>query len=44
VCSEVVLPRDATNSDRPHLAEASLEDIDRYFGAVVPLAVPVERR
>jgi hypothetical protein len=43
VCFEVVLPRDATNSDRPHLAEASLEDIDRYVGAVVPLAEAVER-
>jgi maleamate amidohydrolase len=40
---EVVVPRDATNSNRPHLAEASLEDIDRYFGAVVPLAAAVER-
>jgi maleamate amidohydrolase len=40
---EVVLPRDATNSNRPHLAEASLEDIDRYFGAVVPLDNALER-
>lgn len=31
---EPVLPRDATNSNRPHLEEASLEDIDRYFGTV----------
>lgn len=29
----VVVPRDATNSNRPHLAEASLEDISRYMGA-----------
>lgn len=35
---EVVVPREATNSNRPHLAEASLEDIERYFGRVVPLA------
>ena len=34
---EVLLPREATNSNRPHLAEASLEDIDRYFGRVVSL-------
>ncbi len=32
-----VVPREATNSNRPHLATASLEDIDRYFGEVVPL-------
>ena len=34
---EVVVPRQATNSSRPHLAEASLEDIHRYMGAVVDL-------
>jgi nicotinamidase-related amidase len=34
----VVVPRAATNSNRPHLAEASLEDIDRYIGRVVPIA------
>ena len=33
----VVVPREATNSNRPHLAAASLEDIERYFGDVVPL-------
>ena len=32
---EVIVPREATNSNRPHLAEASLEDIERYFGKVV---------
>jgi len=32
---DVVVPREATNSNRPHLAEASLEDIERYFGSVV---------
>ena len=31
---EVVVPREATNSNRPHLADASLEDIDRYIGRV----------
>ncbi|QIM16787.1 cysteine hydrolase [Leucobacter insecticola] len=34
---EVVVPREATNSNRPHLAEATLEDIERYFGHVVSL-------
>jgi nicotinamidase-related amidase len=34
---DVVVPREATNSNRPHLAEASLEDIERYFGEVVSL-------
>lgn len=34
---EVIVPRQATNSNRAHLAEASLEDIDRYMGAVVDL-------
>lgn len=28
----VVLPREATGSNRPHLAEASLEDVRRYLG------------
>lgn len=28
----VVLPCEATNSNRPHLAAASLEDVSRYFG------------
>jgi maleamate amidohydrolase len=34
---DAVVPREATNSNRPHLAEASLEDIQRYFGDVVSL-------
>ncbi len=34
---EVVVPRQATNSNREHLATASLEDIDRYLGQVVDL-------
>jgi nicotinamidase-related amidase len=34
---DVVVPREATNSNRLHLAEASLEDIDRYIGAVSPI-------
>lgn len=38
----VVVPREATNSNRPHLAEASLEDIARYIGRVVPLTEAVE--
>ena len=32
-----LLAREATNSNRPHLAAASLEDIDRYMGWVVDL-------
>lgn len=40
---EVLLPREATNSNRPHLAEATLEDIDRYFGHVVSLEQAMER-
>jgi len=35
---DVLLPEAATNSNRPHLAAATLEDIDRYFGRVVDLA------
>jgi len=31
---EVWVPRETTNSNRPHLAEASLEDIERYIGRV----------
>ena len=38
----VVVPREATNSNRPHLAAASLEDIDRYFGAVASLERALE--
>jgi maleamate amidohydrolase len=34
---DVVVPREATNSNRPHLAEASLEDIDRYIGEAASL-------
>ncbi len=32
-----LIPRAATNSNRAYLAEASLEDIDRYMGWVVTL-------
>ncbi len=39
---EVVVVSDATNSNRPHLAKASLEDIDRYLGAVKTTAEAVE--
>lgn len=35
---DVIVPREATNSNRPHLAAASLEDIDRYFGHVVSVS------
>jgi maleamate amidohydrolase len=38
----VVVPREATNSNRPHLAEASLEDIARYMGRVVSLREALE--
>lgn len=34
---EVLLAHEAANSNRPHLAAASLEDIDRHFGRVVDL-------
>lgn len=34
---EVVVPREATNSNREHLETASLEDIERYFGSVTTL-------
>ncbi len=37
-----LLPREATNSNRAHLAEASLEDIDRYLGWVVGLDEALE--
>jgi maleamate amidohydrolase len=39
---DVVVPRQATNSNRPHLAAASLEDIDRYMGKVVALEVALD--
>lgn len=35
---EVWVPRETTNSNRAHLAEASLEDIDRYMGRVPSFA------
>jgi maleamate amidohydrolase len=35
---EVVVPREAVSSNRPHLHEATLEDVERYFGRVVDLA------
>ena len=38
----VVVPKEATNSNRQHLAAASLEDIERYFGEVVPLERAME--
>lgn len=30
----VLLPREATNSNRPHLEASAVEDIDRYIGTV----------
>lgn len=39
---DVVVPRQATNSNRDHLGTASLEDIDRYLGQVVDLDVARE--
>ena len=39
---DAVVPREATNSNRPHLAEASLEDIERYIGSVVSLDAALE--
>lgn len=32
-----IVPREAVNSNRSHLADASLEDIDRYMGWVVSI-------
>jgi maleamate amidohydrolase len=39
---EPVIVREATNSNRQHLADASLEDIERYMGSVVSLAEGLE--
>ncbi|MEN1975993.1 cysteine hydrolase family protein [Cellulomonas sp. P4] len=39
---EPVVPREATSSNREHLAAASLEDIDRYMGRVVDLGTALE--
>jgi maleamate amidohydrolase len=38
----VAVPAEATNSNRPHLARASLEDIARYMGRVLPLREALE--
>jgi maleamate amidohydrolase len=38
---EVVVVRGATNSNRPHLADASLEDVERYIGKVVDEATAI---
>ncbi len=37
------LAREAVNSNRSNLADASLEDIDRYMGWVVPISEAVDR-
>ncbi|MDE0114580.1 MAG: cysteine hydrolase [Albidovulum sp.] len=39
---EVFVVADATNSNRPHLAAASLEDIRRYFGQLVSTSEAME--
>jgi maleamate amidohydrolase len=38
----VVVPREATNSNRPHLEAASIEDMERYVARVLPLEDAVE--
>jgi maleamate amidohydrolase len=38
----VVVPREATNSNRPHLEAASIEDMERYIARVVPLEDALE--
>lgn len=38
----VVVPREATNSNRKHLEEASIEDMSRYIADVMPLDEAVE--
>jgi maleamate amidohydrolase len=38
----VVIPREATNSNRSHLEEASIEDMARYIARVVPVAEALE--
>jgi maleamate amidohydrolase len=40
---QVVVPREATNSNRPHLAPPTLEDIEHYFGEVVSLDEALRR-
>ena len=39
---DVIVAGDATGSNRPHLAQASLEDLDRYFGRVVQTQAALE--
>lgn len=38
----VVVPREATNSNRAHLEAASIEDIERYVGKVMSVADALE--
>jgi nicotinamidase-related amidase len=33
----VIIPRECVSTDKPHLHEANLEDIDRYMGQVISL-------
>jgi nicotinamidase-related amidase len=37
-----IVPRQAVNSNRPHLHAAALEDIERYFGEVTDLEAAVQ--
>jgi maleamate amidohydrolase len=39
---DVVIPKEAVASNRPHLHTASLEDMDRYMGRVVGLEQAIE--
>lgn len=39
---DVVIPKEAVASNRPHLHAASLEDMDRYMGRVVAVEEAVE--
>ena len=39
---EAWVPRETTNSNRPHLAEASLEDIERYIGRIPSFEEAIE--
>jgi maleamate amidohydrolase len=40
---QVAVPREATNSNRPALAAAALEDVEHYFGEVVSLDEALRR-
>ncbi len=38
----VIVPRDCVATDKPHLHDANLEDIDKYMGRVVPVDTALE--